>query len=727
MSEAFEGVAWLHLAGVLAVGAATIVACAAVVAWRARSGPRRRALWQAATVAVLLLVAAEMTGLGPGAMAYLRNRAADAAPAPVGRAEPAAGGVVYGTQPLETLPLPIAAPLTDDNHTPGAARSSAAATTDGPPVLGAWLALLWGLGAAVVAARVAVARALLVWMRFRCREHPGGPVVARARELASRMGLGRRVRIVASPSLTAPMAFGVVRPTVVLPPDFGDGLGAAEQEAVLAHELAHLAGQDPTWLLAADVTTVLLWWHPLVWLARRRLAEACESAADEASLLVDDGPRRLAACLLRWGRRVAPRRAAAILGIGGEFRSGLGRRLARLVTLQRRTERPAVQGLWRLVRTGGPVGLVLVAMLATAWARPEPPEKGEEPMEILRNAWTTSMVGMTVLAIVASGPDTALADDGREEGEAVRRVERERDRERVERREGDRERDEGREWQRRREEAREREERRDLELRRQAEERERRRNEMVHATIHRLESQHAALDFKEVPLPEAVAFLNRLAEGVEIVLADGVPERRVTLRVERINIWHALREITGPGIRLEVLPERVVLLPAGREHRVEGREGGGEPGHEQALRERAWQREVDGCRERLAALRRLRHLAQEHGAPDQRELVEHLIHEQERHYGMLLQRRGRRDEGEREREEGGDRRRWHDPDYEGERPREGDREREERREWQRRREGDRDRDERQEWQRRREGEERARRERNREGEERHRGDREGEG
>ena len=697
---------WLRLAAVLAAGVGAVVACAGLAARRIRSGPRRRMIWQVTVLAVLLLVALEGTGLGPGIVRYARTFGLRNAPSadtrPAGRGPEAVAGVQpwarWATGPAGTRPDGSA--MRSPPHEPlrGEARTVVdphAADTRFP----AWVpALLWGLGAAVVAARVLVARFLLVWVGLRRKERRDGPLVDRVRALRGRLGLGRRVRVVESPALAVPMAFGVVRPTVALPKDFCDDLGVKGQDAVLAHELAHLAGRDPVWLLLADVATVLLWWHPLVWLARRRLAEACEAAADEASLLVDDGPRQLAACLVRWGRRVRPQRAAAILGIDGEYRSGLGRRLARLVTLEPRPDRSAVRWGWRLVRTAGPVGLVLVAMLATGWARPDPAAKGEEPMEILRSAWTTSMVGMAVLAVVAGGTDLALAAGEGGQREQVRRGEGERreegDRERERRAEGDRERERRAEGERERE-------------RRAEGERERGMEEAGRRTMHRLESRRVDLEFENISLRDAVAFLDKQVEGVRIALTDGLPERHVSLKATNITVWHALREIAGRGISLRVLPERVLLVREGREgdrphegdrESREQREGDRrrEGERERERREegerphRPSERDMDVGRslKRLSGLRYLRSVVERYGKREQVELLEQLIHEEEGRYERMLRAsaEGERREGDRDRHEVERR--------EAERRREGDRERHEaeRREVERR-EGDRERHE----------------------------------
>ena len=74
---------------------------------------------------------------------------------------------------------------------------------------------------------------------------------------------------------------------------------------MVAHELAHLAVHDPAWGILADVVVAMFWWHPLVWWARRQLCAANEAVADEASLLIADGPNVLAECLVELGNRLS--------------------------------------------------------------------------------------------------------------------------------------------------------------------------------------------------------------------------------------------------------------------------------------------------------------------------------------------------------------------------------------------------------------------------------------
>ena len=154
-------------------------------------------------------------------------------------------------------------------ETPDSRSATAASqTVSGHDDWGACLTFVWVLGAAVLLARMTWSRWLLQRFRQRQLRVEQAAIRQRVNRLAGRLGVGRRVNILASPWLAAPIAFGFLRPAVVLPVSFVDDFDARQQEAMLAHEVAHLAAGDPLWQLLADLAAVLLWWHPLVWWAR---------------------------------------------------------------------------------------------------------------------------------------------------------------------------------------------------------------------------------------------------------------------------------------------------------------------------------------------------------------------------------------------------------------------------------------------------------------------------
>ncbi|MDB6021615.1 MAG: Regulatory sensor-transducer, BlaR1/MecR1 family, partial [Pedosphaera sp.] len=177
---------------------------------------------------------------------------------------------------------------------------------------------------------------------------------------------------------------------------------AAQQEAMLAHELAHLAGNDAAWYLLADLLTAALWWHPLVWRARHQLHAASELAADEASLLVADGPSVLAECLVEIGTRLTQRRAFRQMGVEGNgFRSGLGQRVERLVNLEGETWRPPNHIRCGLARVLGPTLLVTATILCTAWVVPPALTKGEN-MKSITQYWKQPLTTLALLASINS-------------------------------------------------------------------------------------------------------------------------------------------------------------------------------------------------------------------------------------------------------------------------------------------------------------------------------------
>ncbi|RIK83318.1 MAG: hypothetical protein DCC68_04135 [Planctomycetota bacterium] len=228
------------------------------------------------------------------------------------------------------------------------------------------------------------------------------------RQLAALFRYRRPVRLVGLPSGTSPLAFGVVRPTIGLPADFSRRFTADERRAMLAHELAHLAAGDPLWRTLADVLVAALWWHPAAWFVRRRLIEASELVADEASRAVPGGAEHLASALVVLGKRLARRRAVAAYGADGEFRSSLGRRVERLLSECERPWRPVSNGKLAVARAACGAAAVAV-LLSVCYAQRShlSSTPGESEMKTFAATWRQSLCGVA-LAMFAGG--SAAAD-----------------------------------------------------------------------------------------------------------------------------------------------------------------------------------------------------------------------------------------------------------------------------------------------------------------------------
>ncbi|MEC3950304.1 M56 family metallopeptidase [Sphingobium sp. HWE2-09] len=97
---------------------------------------------------------------------------------------------------------------------------------------------------------------------------------------ATPIGEDGRIRLITSPHASGPLAFGVMRPYIVLPADFALRYDAQEQDMAIAHERAHHERGD----LAANMIALLLlaihWCNPVAWIAYRAYRADQETACD---------------------------------------------------------------------------------------------------------------------------------------------------------------------------------------------------------------------------------------------------------------------------------------------------------------------------------------------------------------------------------------------------------------------------------------------------------------
>jgi|GEM_PF-5700295 len=80
-----------------------------------------------------------------------------------------------------------------------------------------------------------------------------------------------------SSSVTASFVDGVFHPVIYLAP----GLSGAAREYVLCHERVHIKRKDPQIKAAALFLVSIYWFHPLIWLAFKKMCEDMEMSCDE--------------------------------------------------------------------------------------------------------------------------------------------------------------------------------------------------------------------------------------------------------------------------------------------------------------------------------------------------------------------------------------------------------------------------------------------------------------
>jgi beta-lactamase regulating signal transducer with metallopeptidase domain len=187
----------------------------------------------------------------------------------------------------------------------------------------------------------------------------GGNLHSQLRTLAAEAGFTADVRLTCSSRVPVPLALGLRKPEICVPPKALAGLTDEQQEGMLAHELAHLVRRDPLWLVISHVLACVFFFQPLNWVARRRLREISEMLSDEWAVTRTGRPLSLAGCLAEVAGWSAARRSLPVPGMA-DRPSHLARRIRRLLD-GRSPENPA-----RRIWLGAAMVVLLIAVVAAA-------------------------------------------------------------------------------------------------------------------------------------------------------------------------------------------------------------------------------------------------------------------------------------------------------------------------------------------------------------------------
>jgi bla regulator protein blaR1 len=187
-----------------------------------------------------------------------------------------------------------------------------------------------------------------------------------------------RVRLMVSDALPSPLSWGWRRPVILIDPDTLDE--PEEADAILAHELAHVARRDWPALIATRIAAAVFWFNPLVWLLEREIVQQAEEAADcEAAAFVE--PARYAQTLLSWAQvtgRAIPANSIA------PKQSALGRRIRAILDRRERPQGSAWAKIAAILCVGiaAPIAAVQLVQAAQPPAAPPAPHAPAAPRAV---------------------------------------------------------------------------------------------------------------------------------------------------------------------------------------------------------------------------------------------------------------------------------------------------------------------------------------------------------
>jgi beta-lactamase regulating signal transducer with metallopeptidase domain len=262
--------------------------------------------------------------------------------APAIEAPAASPDAVASVKALKPQSGTTAVPVQSAAHTPKPTISTVAAAY-----------AIYAIPAALLLLITALALGRLIALQARAEVLVDGHWLTALARAQRRMGFKHGTALLTSNALASPISWGLMRPVILLNSRAVEA--SDEAEAIIAHELAHVARMDWVKLLLARVATALFWFNPLVWLLAREAHQLREEAADDAVLAADIPDTDYAQLLVGVARHECP---GLLLGAHGvaPSKSSLARRVARV--LDGKSVRGPVAGSFAV---GVFVGAIMVA------------------------------------------------------------------------------------------------------------------------------------------------------------------------------------------------------------------------------------------------------------------------------------------------------------------------------------------------------------------------------
>jgi beta-lactamase regulating signal transducer with metallopeptidase domain len=171
----------------------------------------------------------------------------------------------------------------------------------------------WLMGVLLLSLRPAAGFFALRRIRRRHAKAVSARLSERCLALQDRLGITRVIRFCECVTLEAPAVIGWLCPVVYLPLSAITGLSAAQLDAVIAHELAHIKRFDAFVNLFQIAAETLLFYHPAVWWLSKRIRTERENCCDDVAVAVCGDPASYAQALANMAEwQAAPVMAMAV-------------------------------------------------------------------------------------------------------------------------------------------------------------------------------------------------------------------------------------------------------------------------------------------------------------------------------------------------------------------------------------------------------------------------------
>lgn len=180
-----------------------------------------------------------------------------------------------------------------------------------------------------------------------------------------------RENIRESERIAAPVTLGILRPAIILPPDWREWQ-SAKLDAVLAHERSHIERRDPLVQAISAVHRSLLWFSPLTWFLHSRIVRTAEEASDDAAIGVTQDRASYAELLLDFVQRGVRIRSTDAIGVPMARYGRADQRIHRILDSTVLSRGVSKQAIATIVLLGVPLAYVVATAKAQNAPSPAP-------------------------------------------------------------------------------------------------------------------------------------------------------------------------------------------------------------------------------------------------------------------------------------------------------------------------------------------------------------------
>ena len=105
-------------------------------------------------------------------------------------------------------------------------------------------------------------------------------------KLQTRLNFSKKIQVFESSKTIVPLAFGIIKPVILLPLGIINGMSQTQIESIIIHELAHLRRNDYLVNIIQCFTESIFFYHPAIWWISSVMRDERENCCDDITIQI---------------------------------------------------------------------------------------------------------------------------------------------------------------------------------------------------------------------------------------------------------------------------------------------------------------------------------------------------------------------------------------------------------------------------------------------------------